>query len=172
MDYWDVERPFTDENFNEAAYLLANPDVASAISAGWLASGREHFSRSGRTEKRAFRDASGIGPLRAEKMARLTPLLELGRQHEKHGLKYDFLTPEVRAETGIVGTEKISSNGYDAFATELIDSNLDGLVLDCGAGRRARYYKNVVNYEIVDYDTTDIIGVGEQLPSRTTASMV
>lgn len=28
------------------------------------------------------------------------------------------------------------------------------------------YYDNVVNYEIVDYDTTDVIGVGEQLPFK------
>jgi hypothetical protein len=34
----------------------------------------------------------------------------------------------------------------------------DGLVLDCGAGLRDIYFDNVVNYEIVDYDTTDVRG--------------
>jgi SAM-dependent methyltransferase len=34
------------------------------------------------------------------------------------------------------------------------------------AGLRDIYYDNVVNYEIVDYDTTDVIGPGERLPFR------
>jgi SAM-dependent methyltransferase len=35
---------------------------------------------------------------------------------------------------------------------------------DAGAGRRPVYYDHVVNYEIVAYDTTDVVGVGEELP--------
>jgi len=40
------------------------------------------------------------------------------------------------------------------------------LVLDCGAGFRDMYYPNVVNYEIVAYPTTDVLGVGEELPFK------
>jgi SAM-dependent methyltransferase len=47
---------------------------------------------------------------------------------------------------------------------DLIDRHRDGLVLDCGAGKRSVYYPNVVNFEIVAYDTTDVRGVGEVLP--------
>jgi SAM-dependent methyltransferase len=36
--------------------------------------------------------------------------------------------------------------------------------LDCGAGKRDTYYDNVVNFEIVAYETTDVLGVGEKLP--------
>jgi SAM-dependent methyltransferase len=42
-------------------------------------------------------------------------------------------------------------------------------VLDCGAGLRSTYYQNVVNYEIVDYPSTDVLGVAEELPFRTDA---
>jgi SAM-dependent methyltransferase len=48
----------------------------------------------------------------------------------------------------------------------MIVSLPDGLLLDCGAGRRPTYYSNVVNYEIVDYDSTDVLGVGEYLPFK------
>ena len=41
---------------------------------------------------------------------------------------------------------------------------LIGLILDCGGGRRRVYLDNIVNFEIVVYDTTDVRGVGEMLP--------
>lgn len=39
-------------------------------------------------------------------------------------------------------------------------------MLDFGAGRRDTDYPNVVNLEIVDYDSTDVISAGEALPFR------
>ncbi len=42
----------TDENFNENAYLASNPDVAEAVRAGRIASGKIHFDQFGRQEKR------------------------------------------------------------------------------------------------------------------------
>jgi 2-polyprenyl-3-methyl-5-hydroxy-6-metoxy-1,4-benzoquinol methylase len=44
--------PATVENFDETAYLLANPDVAAAVAAGSFPSGRQHFDRHGHAEKR------------------------------------------------------------------------------------------------------------------------
>jgi len=35
---------------------------------------------------------------------------------------------------------------------------------DAGACKKRAYYDNVVNLEIVPYDTTDVLGVGEVLP--------
>ena len=46
----------------------------------------------------------------------------------------------------------------------LIEEYKDGVLLDCGAGKRPVYYENVVNYEIANYDSTDVIGVAEELP--------
>jgi SAM-dependent methyltransferase len=60
----------------------------------------------------------------------------------------------------------VSSNSYDPYGIALVEEFKDGLILDCGAGRRSIYYPNVVNFEIVDYSSTDIIGVGEFLPFK------
>ena len=87
-----------------------------------------------------------------------------GTTYPRSAERYDFLTPELRAIFNIVPTENVSSNGYDGEALNLIHRHRDGLVLDCGAGLRDRYYGNVVNYEIVPYGTTDVLGVGERLP--------
>ncbi|MEP6484121.1 MAG: methyltransferase domain-containing protein [Rudaea sp.] len=76
----------------------------------------------------------------------------------------DFLTEELRAEFKIVDTNAVSSCTYDAHVLSLIERYRDGLILDCGAGKRQIYYPNVVNFEIVAYDTTDVRGVGEVLP--------
>jgi SAM-dependent methyltransferase len=42
----------------------------------------------------------------------------------------------------------------------------DSLILDCGAGLRPRYRREVVNFEIVGYSTTDVIGINEKLPFK------
>ncbi len=46
--------PATDATFDEAAYLDANPDVARAVRAGAFKSGRHHFERFGRNERRTI----------------------------------------------------------------------------------------------------------------------
>jgi SAM-dependent methyltransferase len=51
---------------------------------------------------------------------------------------------------------------YDDVARELIATS--DLVLDNGSGLRSEYYDNVVNLEIVDFVTTDVLGDGEHLP--------
>ncbi len=156
----------TDANFDESGYLAANPDVAAAVSAGTCPSGRAHFRASGRAEHRRLRLPRDLEPLRARKLARLMDRLDLDRPHVRRGGKFDFLTDALRRQTGIVDTDAVSSNVYDGHVEAIIRDCADGLVLDCGAGRRGTYYENVVNYEIVDYDTTDIIGVGESLPFK------
>ena len=60
----------------------------------------------------------------------------------------------------------VSSNEYDGESVELIRCHPDGLLLDCGAGSRSIYYHNVVNYEIVKYPSTDVVGVAEVLPFK------
>ena len=67
----------TAENFDEQAYLQANPDVARAVAQGILLSGRQHFDHFGHKENR--RMAVGASPaliaLRRRKLARLAPHL-------------------------------------------------------------------------------------------------
>jgi SAM-dependent methyltransferase len=151
-------------SFDERYYLDLYPDVAAAVRDGSFASGAEHFRLFGEKEGRQTRH--DLGEARRRKMERLRPFLRLDLPHVRRGDKYDFLTEELRRETAIVDTDAVSSNNYDPIGLALIDGYRDGLVLDCGAGRRGTYYDNVVNFEIVDYDTTDVVGVGEALPFR------
>ena len=161
--------PARAETFDEAGYLEANPDVAAAVSAGHFESGRQHFERFGVGERRLMaltgaREA--IETRRLAKMKRVKPLLDLSLAHKRNGAKYDFLTPALREQAGISETSAVSANPYDEHVTALIEENAEGLLLDCGAGSRPVYFDNVVNYEIVDYLTTDVIGVGERLPFK------
>ncbi len=156
----------TEQNFVEADYLLCNQDVAEAVAAQRIPSGLWHFRHFGVHEGRMIRRASSIEPMRAMKMRKLAKNLLPGMARKRHGLKLDFLTEALVRETGISTTGSVSSNDYDAFTGAMIEDYSDGLILDCGAGKRPVYYHNVVNYEIVDYDTTDVLGVGEALPFR------
>ena len=159
-----LEAIATAENFDETGYLAANPDVAEAVRKGQFKSGRQHFEGYGRRESRLVRFPRSIADIQQKKLKRLEPLLRLDLPHVRRGVKYDFLTDALRAETGIVDTDAISAHGYDPYALDLISTCRDGLVLDCGAGRRPVYFDHVVNFEIADYDTTDVLGVGEVLP--------
>ncbi|QGM99118.1 glycosyltransferase family 61 protein [Methylocystis parvus] len=64
-----IETP-TDETFDEAGYLAANPDVAAAVAQGGAASGRKHWRAHGQAEGRLQRRygkrnaASLVYPLR------------------------------------------------------------------------------------------------------------
>ena len=77
---------------------------------------------------------------------------------------YDFLTEELRTIGAIEPTDAISSWGYDPIAAELIAGCRDGLVLDAGSGLKAEYLDDVVNLEVADYPTTDVLAIGERLP--------
>ncbi len=160
-----LEAIATEQNFEEKAYLLANPDVASAVKIGEVPSARFHFDLFGKKENRKIRfPPSIISQAKQQKLAKIKPLLRTDLHYTEKPTYYDFLSQEFRSEFNIVDTDAVSSMGYDGHAMELITTYHDGLVLDCGAGKKPMYFDNVVNFEIVDYDTTDVRGVGEVLP--------
>ena len=154
----------TDENFDEASYLRNNFDVEHAVKSGELPSGQAHFEKFGRYEGRFLRQHIPFDDLRRSKMEKLKPLLRSDMPHEWQGDKVNYLSDALREETRIFDTKNVSQNYYGPEIVELVESVKEGLVLDCGAGKRSAYYDNVVNFEIVDYDTTDVLGVGEELP--------
>ncbi|MGF1566610.1 MAG: class I SAM-dependent methyltransferase [Nodosilinea sp.] len=162
MASYRLETLATDQNFDETAYLLANPDVAQAVKTGTVKSGLSHFHAFGRHEARTLR-LSLAAPKR-QKLARIKPLLRTDLPWVETPRYYDFLSAELRSQFNIIDTDAVSSNGYDTHALELIQQYAHGLVLDCGAGKRPVYFDNVINFEIADYDTTDLRGVGEVLP--------
>lgn len=157
----------------EDAYLKSNPDVAQAVASGQFRSGLQHFEAFGKIEGRTWggqgnRDvpAADVAAIKASKLLRIEPLLRKNMPYLASPGSYDFLTDELRREFNIVDTKAVSSNNYDGHVLDLIERHRDGLILDCGAGKRAVYYENVVNFEIVAYASTDVRGVGEVLPFK------
>ena len=163
MNAIPLSTKITDASFDEAHYLASNPDVAHAVRNRTIASGRHHFDAFGRREGRLIRIALPPEAKRA-KLERMLPLLRTDLPVRALSEHYDFLTDELRANFNIVDTDAVSSNDYDPHALSLIDRHVGGWVLDCGAGLRSTYFDNVVNFEIVPYDTTDVRGVAEVLP--------
>lgn len=163
MEPFRILVPATDENFDEAGYLAANPDVAAAVARSELPSGRVHFDTFGLAEGRALRRA--VPPeAKAAKLARIRPLLRDGAAIGHGPGVIDCLPDSLRVELALDATDNVSAHEYDEHALALIERHADGMVLDCGAGLRNTYYPNVVNYEIVAYDTTDVLGAAECLP--------
>jgi SAM-dependent methyltransferase len=156
----------TEEDFDEVGYLEANRDVAKAVQSGMQPSGLNHFLSHGKTEGRHQRLRSRLSEPKGRKLSAIRPLLRDDLPYIELPQYFDFLTEELRTAFAIVETDAVSSNGYDANAQELIHKHRDGMVLDCGSGKRDIYYENVVNFEIVAYDTTDVRGVGEVLPFK------
>lgn len=79
---------------------------------------------------------------------------------------YNFLNRKLSEYGKVKPTANVSANEYDPIAIGIIEQFPDGLILDNGSGLRRIYYDNVVNFEIVDYPTTDVIGIGEKLPFK------
>jgi len=167
MASYILESIATDANFDEVSYLMANPDVAKAVKQEQMKSGRIHFEAFGKNEGRKIRFSSSIiAEAKKRKLEKIKPLLRKDMSCIETPNCLDFLSEELRFKFNVVDTDAISSHNYDGHAMQLISQNENGLVLDCGAGRRPVYFDNVVNFEIVDYETTDVRGVGEVLPFK------
>jgi SAM-dependent methyltransferase len=79
---------------------------------------------------------------------------------------YNFLTKDLIEFGNVRPTENISANHYDEVAHSIVKKFPQGLILDNGCGLRRKYYSNIVNFEIADYPTTDVVGIGEILPFK------
>jgi SAM-dependent methyltransferase len=80
----------------------------------------------------------------------------------------NFITPKLYSQFDLSSTQNVSAHPYDQDATRIINQvgQKGGMVLDCGAGFRRINKEIVINLEIVDYPTTDILAVGQALPFR------
>jgi SAM-dependent methyltransferase len=168
MAAYEMELEARAEIFDEEAYLLANPDVAAAVRAGQFASGRQHFDLYGCRDdpRRLMRMSSRIGQAKQAKLERILPLMRRDVAALRQETCIDCLPASVRERWNIVATSAVSRHGYGNEIKGIIERHPGGLILDVGAGCRPVYYDTVVNYEIVPYDTTDVLGVGEELPFR------
>ena len=89
-----------------------------------------------------------------------------GEQYQYDGTSFNFLSSKLKNDFKIIDTTNVSANNYDGdpLASSLILQHQNGVILDCGAGKRRSDYCNVINFEIVPYNSTDVLGVGEKLP--------
>lgn len=162
----------TKDNFDEHRYLEQNIDVRDAVDEGKIKSGFEHFIRHGIKEKRAQRKVKvdyerPIFEIRQRKHKRIQDILKKNITVEMTDLYVFDYSGEGRKENfGFSKTDNVSAFFYDEMPLEIVNRYPDGLILDCGAGFRPVYYENVVNYEIVPYATTDVIGFAEDLPFK------
>jgi SAM-dependent methyltransferase len=160
------DEPATLENFDEARYLAANPDVRRAIELGQFATGRAHFDAFGRVQERRQQRASDIPALRARKLAAVRPLLLDPDTPLSSSGKFIFADEAAPGVDAGDDDMPISENGYDDETVGWIEGLAEGLILDVGAGYRPVYYSNVVNFEMMDYATTDVVGAAHRLPFK------
>lgn len=160
--------PASLEHFSETEYLDANKDIQEAISKGIIESGLHHFKALGYAENRFFARRAAVARQKAKKLKYIVSNLlnkdELLGIHDCGAL--DCLRPEYRISAGITPTTAVSSHGYDDVNLKYIESNPTSWILDVGAGLCPSYYHNVVNFEVVPYDTTDVLGIAEKLPFK------
>lgn len=85
----------------------------------------------------------------------------------EHDDVVDCLPDALRERYRIVETDNaVPAYDYDPIALDLIARHPNGLLLDCGSGLRQIYRPQVVNFEVVRNATTDVLGVGEELPFK------
>jgi SAM-dependent methyltransferase len=153
----------TPDNYDEEGYLANNPDVR-----GYPPSPYQHLIDHGKAEGRTIRRSKEITVIKAAKLERIKRIIKRGQRYSMvagmSGPTLCVLEDELKVRYGVEDTDNVSAHGYDPNIVDLIEEYKDGLLLDCGAGKRPVYYENVVNYEIVNYDSTDVIGVAEELP--------
>lgn len=102
--------------------------------------------------------------VKQRKLARIRALIKNDLDFTESKLNFNFLNNELKQKYGLSESDNISSHGYDEYAQEIINENEEGMILDCGCGLRNDYLENVVNFEIVPYESTDVVGLGETLP--------
>jgi SAM-dependent methyltransferase len=101
-----------------------------------------------------------------EKLNKIRAIIRDDLPYRESRKNFNFLSKEIKKKYNIINTKNVSSNSYDPIALSIIEEHSNGLILDCGSGKRSTYYNNVVNFEIAPYDTTDVLGVGEELPFK------
>jgi len=152
----------TDDNFVEALYLAANPDVARHVAAGGDA--WKHFERHGRAEgrKQLTRAAAGLAGTRAEaKYRRFAPILDAARGA---GGSFRFLdSPDSfpvaygAAAHDLGDYDGESANPGMGDFVEAVRANPDKLYLDVGCGRRSRTFDNCLYLEVYPSVSADLV---------------
>ncbi len=95
-----------------------------------------------------------------------TPLSAESLKQSFNGSQYNFLSKEEADGLSMGDTHYVSAHSYPPEVIQLIECHQSGWILDCGAGLRNKEYANVINFEPVNFASTDVQGVCEQLPFK------
>ena len=80
------------------------------------------------------------------------------------GAAVNVLTADLRHEFRIPEHPPVSSLEYGGFIEDMLQASPDKLFLDVGSGLRSEVYSNMINMDIYNTISTDVVGVGEHLP--------
>ncbi len=106
----------------------------------------------------------GKEEVKGDKLDRIAAILKPQYRSRRTGERFDCLDDDLRRRFGIVDTANVSDNPYHLPALQLFARHERGLVADIGAGKRTEQLPQVVNVEVVPYDSTDVMAVAECLP--------
>ncbi|WP_048846230.1 class I SAM-dependent methyltransferase [Tanticharoenia sakaeratensis] len=144
---------------DEKAYWQANPDVASC---GLPAA--QHYREHGRHEGRLQAiNQEQVAELRERKLRKIA-FREQPVTPRHHGAAANFITDAIRQEFHIPPFPPISAHNYGGYISGLQKEHPDWMFLDVGAGLRDTVSDSMVNADIFDALSTDVVCVGEKLP--------
>lgn len=152
----------TDESFEEALYLAANPDVARHVERGGDA--WRHFDRHGRNEGRVQLTpaAAGLdGSRQQRKYRRFESILDPARGA---GGAFRFLREPGTFPVAYGGSAS-SLDDYDSESANPgltdfvvhVQHNPDKLFMDVGCGRRSRTFDNCLYLEVYPSQSADVV---------------
>ena len=119
MDPIVVMIPATRENFYEAGYLIANPDVAEAVATGEIQSGKQHFEEAGAEEGRMLWAISLTPPPGGQRIHPLSAYSRTGIWHQLHhffAIEPVLPNPILEPNASISGDIVICARLIDAFS--------------------------------------------------------
>jgi SAM-dependent methyltransferase len=123
-----------------------------------------HWTNYGRQEgRKQIVNTQAIQSLRHEKLSRVRLRNDPVTRYEA-GEALNFISRELAGEFDIPDTPPVSSNPYEQETIDLIHNNPDKTFLDLGSGLRPTYYSNVINTEIYQPGTADVLCIGEDMP--------
>jgi SAM-dependent methyltransferase len=137
----------TEENFNEYAYLAANPDVAAA-----RVSPRLHFNLCGRAEGRS--QFKNLPKNRGKKFLRFKHVLKSPFDKDPTET-FPIITSKQHFDIGDYVNES-ANPGYGGFDHELA-TNPEKLYLDIGCGFREKMFDNCLYLEVYPSRSADLI---------------
>jgi SAM-dependent methyltransferase len=165
-----VEDP--SQNLDPECYLALNRDVERASGDDRVEWAATHFERHGREEGRQQVARSALASIGEARSRKLHELLRRSpstatrcAQHRISVAGTEMvMLQSLSADHLPIQSDNVSANLYDLPVSEFVLSLPDGLLLDLGAGLRRDYLPNVLNVEIDDFVSTDVVAYGADLP--------